>query len=180
MRRNGPRKPRPPLDAEKLNELMMAYVARFATSRAKLGQYLQRKVRERGWAGEAEPPVESLVEKASTLGFVDDSAFALAKARSLSARGYGGRRVGQALHAAGIAEEDGRAARDHALEDAIEAALRFARRRRLGPFGMETVTPELREKQLAAMLRAGHGLRLAKAILALPPGAETDPQAFEG
>ena len=27
MRRSGPRKPRPPLDEDKLNELMLAYVA---------------------------------------------------------------------------------------------------------------------------------------------------------
>jgi len=179
MRHRGPKKPRPPLDADKLNELMLAYVARFATSRARLASYLTRKVRERGWADGSEPPVAALVDKAARLGFVDDSAFALAKARSLTSRGYGERRVGQALHAAGIDDEDGEAARGHAREDAVEAALRFARRRRLGPFAAEAPRPAQREKQLAAMLRAGHGLRLAKAILALPPGASADPQAFD-
>src|SRR5688572_27152848 len=153
MRRDGPRKPRPPLDEEKLNELMLAYVARFATSRARLAVYLARKLRERGWAGAADPPVEELVAKATRLGFVDDAAFALSKARSLTARGYGERRVGQALHAAGIGEDDGEAARGHARDDAVEAALRFARRRRLGPFAPAAVVPEAREKALAAMVR---------------------------
>ena len=129
MRPKGPKKPRPPLNEDKLNELMMHYVGKFATSRAKLGGYLSRKVRERGWAGSGEPPVEALVAKAARLGFVDDAAFALSKARSLTARGYGERRVGQALHAAGIAEEDGEAARGHARDDAVEAALHFAKRR---------------------------------------------------
>src|SRR4051812_32867339 len=100
MRRGGPRQPRPPLDEDQLNGLMLAYVARFATSRAKLAFYLSRKVRERGWAGDGEPPVEALVAKAARAGFVDDAAFALSKVRSLTARGYGERRVGQALHAA--------------------------------------------------------------------------------
>ena len=87
MPRRGPRKPRPPLDEDKLNELMLAYVAKFATSRAKLRSYLVRKVRERGWVDGGEPPVEALVGKATRLGFVDDTAFALSKARSLTARG---------------------------------------------------------------------------------------------
>lgn len=179
MRRGGPRRPRPPLDEDQLNELMMAYVARFATSRAKLAAYLTRKLRERGWAGAGDPPVEALVAKASRLGFVDDAAFALSKARSLTARGYGERRVGQALHAAGIGESDAEAARGHARDGAVEAAVQFARRRRLGPFSNTAAGPETREKALAAMVRAGHGFRIAKAILALGPGAKIDIEALE-
>ena len=41
-----------PLDAPRLEELALAYVARFATSAAKLETYLRRKLRERGWEGE--------------------------------------------------------------------------------------------------------------------------------
>lgn len=179
MRRRGPRQPRPPLDDEQLSELMLTYVARFATSRAKLRAYLERKLRERGWEGGGDPPVAELVAKAARGGFVDDAAYALGKSRSLTARGYGGRRVASALHAAGIDESDGEAARMHARELAAEAALRFARRRRFGPFGTGVTDPRLQEKQLSAMIRAGHDLRLAKAIVGLPPGAEVDAQALE-
>ena len=179
MRQKGPRKPRPPLNEEKLSELMLAYVAKFATSRAKLGAYLSRKIRERGWDGPGEAPVEAIVARAVRLGFVDDAAFALGKARSLTARGYGARRVSQALQAAGIDETDGEAARDHVEEGRIEAALRYARRRRLGPYAADPADLKEREKQLAAMLRAGHDLRLSKVILSLDPGSDIDPQAFE-
>jgi regulatory protein len=179
MRQRGQSKPRPPLDEEKLNELMLAYVAKFATSRAKLGTYLTRKLKERGWAGAGEPPVEAMVEKAARVGFVDDAAFALGKARSLTARGYGERRVAQALHAAGIEDSDGEAARDHAQEEAVESALRLARRRRFGPFAATAADPAEREKQLAAMIRAGHGFRLAKAILGMAPGSEIDLQVLQ-
>ena len=178
--RRSPRQPRPPLDEASLNELMLAYVARFATSRAKLGAYLARKLRERGWSGPGEPPVPELVAKATRSGFVDDAAYALGKARSLTARGYGGRRVAQALQAAGVADEDGQAARDHAREAAAEAALRFARRRRFGPFAASPPDPATRERQLAAMIRAGHDFRLAKAVLNLPPGSDADSQMLEG
>lgn len=178
MRARSSRQPRPPLDEARLNELALAYVARFATSRAKLAAYLQRKVRERGWEGAGEAPIAALVEKAARAGYVDDAAFALSKARSLTARGYGGGRVDQALRAAGIDEADGAGARDHIAGEAVEAALRFARRRRIGPFAAQAADPAQREKALAAMIRAGHGFGLAKAILALPPGAEPDPQAL--
>jgi regulatory protein len=178
MASRRPRKPRPPLDEAKLNELMLAYVAKFATSRAKLAAYLGRKIRERGWAGASEPPVDAMVAKAARVGFVDDAAFALGKARSLTARGYGARRVNQALHAAGIDESDGEAARGHAREEAVEAALRFAKRRRIGPFAASAVESKDKEKQLAAMLRAGHGFRLAKAILDLPPGVEINSEVL--
>ena len=179
MRPRGPKKPRPPLDEGKLNELMMHYVGKFATSRAKLGSYLSRKVRERGWAGNGEPPVEALVAKAARLGFVDDAAFALSKSRSLTARGYGARRVGQALHAAGIEDNDGEAARDHAREEAVAAALHFAKRRRIGPYASENPDPAQKEKALAAMVRAGHDFRLAKSILSLAPGADIDAESLQ-
>ena len=71
----------------------MAYVGRFATTRAKLAQYLRRKLREKGWEAPRPPDIEPLVERLARLGYVDDAAFALSKARSLGQRGYGERRV---------------------------------------------------------------------------------------
>ena len=134
MRRSQGRKPRPPLDGERLNELALFYVGRYATTRAKLSSYLSRKIRERGWNGDSGPDIERLVERFAETGLVDDASFALAKSRSLSERGYGRRRVRQALRAAGIEEADGEAAHELAAEQAVDAALRFARRRRIGPF----------------------------------------------
>ena len=174
MARSNGRKPRPPLDPRRLDELALAYVGRFATTRVKLASYLSRKIRERGWAGEQPAEVEAVVERLAGLGYVDDSAFALSKSRSLTSRGYGSRRVNQALRAAGVGEEEGVEARQHAEADAVESALRFARRRRIGPFGERKSDRAASEKALAAMLRAGHSFALSRAILALEPGAEID------
>ncbi|MES2903396.1 MAG: RecX family transcriptional regulator [Pseudomonadota bacterium] len=170
-----PRKPRPPLDEAALKELGLVYVARFATSRGKLADYLRRKLYERGWNGEGEPPVARIVEWAAEAGFVDDRAYAMAKAQSLGGRGFGERRVGQALRAAGIEEDDGAGARDFARETAEEAALRFARRKRIGPFGPTLSNRRDSERAMAAMIRAGHGFELSKRILSLP--ADFDPEA---
>lgn len=164
-----------PLDDKSLQQLALRYVGRFATTRTKLRAYLTRKVRERGWNGANPPDFEALAKRFAELGYVDDAAYALTKSRSLTGRGFGKRRVVQALHIAGIGEEDGEAARSHADVEAVIAALRFAERRRIGPFAASAHRdPKDRQKALAAMTRAGHGFGLARAIVDLRPGIEID------
>jgi len=174
MAARQPRKPRPPLDAAKLDEIALSYVGRFSTSRAKLITYLRRKLREQGWAGAGDPPIEALTEKLARLGYVDDRAYALAKARSLTSRGYGGRRVRQALSQAGIGEEDSGDAHELAAAAAYEAALRYARRKGIGPYSDCRPDPRHRERALAAMIRAGHSFNLARAVIDLGPGEIPD------
>lgn len=166
-----------PLDESTLAALALRYVGRYSTTRAKLRAYLQRKVRERGWAGGAPPDPAALAERFAERGYVDDAAYALTKSQSLTGRGYGKRRVMGALRAAGIDEGDGAAASALADEQAVTAALRFAERRRLGPFAAQRPDdPRDRERALAAMVRAGHAFDLSRAIVALPPGAPIDPE----
>ena len=174
MRISPKRKPRPPLNRDKLNELALAYAGRFATTRAKLKSYLQRKVRERGWDGGPAADLDAIAEHFADQGYVDDAAYALWKSRSLTVRGYGLRRVDQSLHMAGVEDADAAPARDLAQADAVESALHFAERRRLGPFASEAGDRKARDRALSAMIRAGHSFRLARAILDLPPGADID------
>ena len=172
------RRPRPPLDGESLAALALRYVERVATTRAKLASYLVRKVRERGWAEGPEPAIEAIVERFAASGYVDDAAFAMAKSRALSARGYGEGRLRQTLRAAGVEEGDAAPARTLAEGEEVEAALRFARRRRIGPFAGERPDIKGREKALGAMIRAGHGFAIARAIVDLGPGEAVDSDAL--
>jgi regulatory protein len=164
------KKPRPPLDGESLEQLALFYVGRYATTRAKLRSYLARKLRERGWAEESAPPVETLAEKFAELGYIDDAAFASSRAASLGRRGYGERRVEQALYAAGIEEADGAEAREIAADQAWNAALAFVRKRRFGPYASEPLDPDRKRKALAAMIRAGHPYELARKFIDREPG----------
>lgn len=174
------RRPATPLDAPRLEELALTYVARFATSAGRLAAYCRRKLRERGHCGQAEgappPDVAALVARFVARGFVDDAGFARAKSDGLLRRGYGARRVGEALRADGIAEPlraelaPGEAARR-------EAATAYARRRRLGPFAREPhglTDRALHQKQLAALLRAGHDSEHARHVLAAAAPGELD------
>ncbi|HEY0113927.1 MAG TPA: RecX family transcriptional regulator [Allosphingosinicella sp.] len=175
MRPRPAKRPRPPLDDEGLERLALFYAGRYATTRAKLGAYLKRKIVERGWDGSGEAPVERLVQRFSELGYVDDRAFASARASSLLRRGYGGRRVAEALRGAGIEEEDAAPAREQAEEEAFEAALRFARRKRLGPYAEAPPDREGRQKAAAAMLRAGHRMDVVWKVLDSSPADLPDP-----
>jgi regulatory protein len=157
------RAPRP-LDAQRLNELALAYLARFSTSAAKLDGYLRRKLRERGWEGDGDAPIAAIVKRCVAAGYVDDAVFARAKAGSLRRRGYGDRRVDQSLNAAGIAADLREEVRGSPSE-ARQAALALARKRRLGPFGPPPADRAAREKQIAVLLRAGHRLDIARRVL---------------
>ena len=173
--RRKPRKPRPPLDADSLKELGLSYVGRYATTRAKLARYLARKVYERGWEGEDEPPIEALTERFAELGYVDDAAFAESRARSLTQRGYGPRRVEQALYGAGIEAKDGATAIEDAEAKAWRAADIFARKRRIGPYAAEPLEEDRKRKALAAMVRAGHAFPMARRFVDAAPGQVPEP-----
>ena len=157
----------------------MAYVGRFATTRAKLASYLRRKINEKGWDGQNPPEIAQLVERLAALGYIDDAAFALSKARTLGARGYGERRVSQMLHQSGFGEADGAPAKAAASDGATAAAIRYAQRRRLGPFAPQVPDLKARDRALAAMIRAGHGFDLARRLIDLAPDRDTDPDTLE-
>ena len=175
------RAPRP-LDAARLDELALTYVARFATTATKLERYLKRKLRERGWEGEGdagrEPDLAALVGRYVELGYVDDAAYARARSGSLLRRGYGTRRVGEALREAGIGESIREEVRPGEGAER-RAALAMARKRGFGPFGREPVDRERRHKQIAAMLRAGHPLDSAREMVDAASEAAAEQWAAE-
>jgi regulatory protein len=165
---------KPPLNHTKLRDLALHYVGRYATSTAKLTDYLRRKIRERGWDGPA-ADIDAMIANFVELGYIDDAGFAAARARSLTQRGYGLRRVSEDLRAKGIDEADSAEARDQAAIDSWQSADRFAKRKRIGPYATEPASPQLRQKQLQAFLRAGHGFDIARKFVEAQAG--TPPEA---
>ena len=159
-----------PLDQARLRDLALTYVARFSTTRAKLVMYLHRKIRERGVAEDAgELDVDAVADRIVELGYIDDAAYAQAKSAGLLRKGYGGRRVDQALRAAGV---DEKLRSDFAPDESNRrhAAMALASKRGFGPFGREFDASRgldiaKREKQIAAMVRAGHDFAAAKAMV---------------
>lgn len=170
-----------PLDPAALEALALAYVSRYATSRGKLCTYLDRKLRERGWAGDqnAQEARDAMADRFVALGYVDDAAFATIKVEGMARRGLGARRIGQALKQAGI---DDQTQADTAPDGPARwaAAERFARRRHIGPFASTAPDRPMREKQIAAFMRAGHAFEMARLWVDAPPGeAPDDPNGEE-
>lgn len=168
-----------PIDAQALDRLAISYVGRYGTTAAKLATYLRRKVREHGWADEGSPPIEAVVTRCERLGFVDDEAFARARGEAFLRRGLGARRIQASLRAAGVSAEVAAPVEEAAREAGWDAALAFARRRRIGPFAQREADPDRRRRDLAAMMRAGHSLTMAKRIVFAEPGQEIEEQAID-
>ena len=177
--RRKKRKPKP-LDEARLRDLALSYAARYATTSAKLEAYLSRKIRERGIEEDADGATDvpalvgSIVERMVELRYVDDEAYAKARSGSLLRRGYGSRRVNEALRHAGV-DEHTRENVAPGVAAARDAAMTMARKRRFGPYGDQRsddsveepyrLDPAIRQKQIAAMLRAGHSFDAARIVI---------------
>ena len=164
-----------PYDEAALERTALDYAARYATTRAKLAAFLRRKLRERGWEGDGPAPVEALVKRFGERGYVDDRAFASARTDSLLRRGYGARRIGAALRAAGIGEDVAGELRERIGDGAEDAAIRYARRKRIGPFSGRVADPAEKRRWIASMARAGHPMDIVLRVL----GAEAEEELID-
>ncbi|APG63295.1 hypothetical protein LPB140_11440 [Sphingorhabdus lutea] len=171
-------KPSKPLNNRRLKDLSLYYLGRFATSKMKLRKYLDRKIKERGWDDEKQPHIDGLIAEFEHLGYLDDAQYAETRARSLQLRGYGPRRVSQDLKFQGIDESDGAIANEMSELEIWQAAHRFAKKRRIGPYSAILAEPDKAQKQLAAFLRAGHDFEIAKLFVKAAPGEQIGPPEY--
>ncbi len=160
------------LDQQRLTDLALFYVGRYATSSSKLRRYLARKLTEREWNGAAPADIDGIVERCVGLGYINDRHYASTKGESLLRRGYGPRRVAASLSADGVAANDQPAYTEPS--DTHAAAETFARKRKIGPFALSPASDDQRRKQVQAFLRAGHAYDLARRYVYANPGESPD------
>ncbi|GJD47858.1 Regulatory protein RecX [Methylobacterium crusticola] len=160
-----------PIDPAYLERAALHYLERYGASVEMLRRVLLRRVesrcRLRGEAPEAfAGMVEAVVERARGAGLVDDAAFASAKVRTLRRRGGSARAIGAKLAAKGVDRAVVGAVLAESDADAEEEAARaYARRRRLGPWRAPAGREAGRDRDLAAMARAGFGFSLARRVI---------------
>ncbi|SDF24859.1 MULTISPECIES: regulatory protein RecX [Thalassobaculum] len=176
--RQPPRgKKRGPLTKAYLERAALHYLERYASSVEGLRRVLMRRVDKAAWEercdpAEATPWVEDVVARYAASGLVDDRSFAEGKAASLRRRGDSARRIALKLREKGVdgelidtvlEEQDG----EDSEAAEIAAACRFARRRRLGPLRAPEEREDRRDRDMAALARAGFSLDIARRVLDL-------------
>ncbi len=152
----------------------LAYLGRFATSGENLRRVLMRKVERSARAhgsdrAEGAAIVDALIGRFTHSGLLDDLTYAEGRALSMHRRGASARAIRLKLRQKGVADElveDAVAglARE-SPEPELAAALRLAERRRLGPYRAAAARPAMREKDLAALARAGFSYDTARRII---------------
>jgi len=185
----GPQAPKPPrpVTAAWLERAALHYLERYSASAEMLRRTLARRVEKRARAREEDPAafmemVEATVARAVSAGLVDDARFARARLATLRRRGTSTRGASAKLAARGVpravveatmeAEREEAEADPRAVE--AEAALAYAKRRRLGPFRRPDQRAAHRDRDLAALARAGFGYGLARDTVDAEPAGEED------
>ncbi len=169
-KRKKPRKATPGY----LENAGLYYLARFSSSCANFRRVMMRKVEKsvRFHAtdmAEGAAHVDALITRFVANRLLDDIAYAEAKTAGLHRRGYPARAIRSRLRYKGVDDD----VIDRALAGLTSecenpehvAAIRYAKRRRLGPFGPDNDRLGRREKDLAAMARAGFGFHQASRVI---------------
>ena len=160
-----------PVSAERLDKAAHEYLGRYMASSETLRLVLERRVRRAALRAEvdteaADKMIARIVQKCRQMGLVDDQKFADARAAGLARRGDSPRAIEAKLAQKGIDPKTARTAlaADQAADLELTVAIRLAERRRLGPF-RDRDRIALRDRDLAAMARAGHRLAIARTVI---------------
>lgn len=161
------------------------YLQRYTSSKANFEEVMRRKIKK--WELSDKITEEqittllgALIIKFESLRYLNDEQYALMKIRSGFASGKSKRWIEQYLAQKSISQEDIRGSyalyctetnrdEDNDFNPDEEAALKYAMKKRLGPYSNKAeISPELLQKHLARLVRAGFSFHLAKKVLTNP------------
>ena len=171
--------------AEHLDRVALRYLNRFDSSVANLRRVLMQELRraqrstvELPDAETAHKLIDELLERYQRSSLLDDARYAVAFAAAQRARGASRRLIAQKLRQRGVPAATANAALSSADCDSgnaeLEAALKFVRKKRLGPHRPAELREEKRRRDLAALARAGFSFEVAVRAL----GADAPDDAF--
>ncbi len=174
-----------PLDRATLKEKALRYLDRFDATAAKLRTVLRRAVDRAIARSEAEQRNEAyqwcdeVVARCVESGLVNDSRYATSLAQGMRRHGASARAIVERLVSRGVARETAhttlRSLASEGQDDPeLDAARALVRRRRLGRYRPEPDRQACRNKDLAALARAGFTFDIAKRALEVPSDNEGD------
>ena len=179
----------PELTEAAFERAALGYLERYSASRAQVARVLERRILRAARAG-AEPDrgaardaIGRVLDRLAARGLLDDARFAAGRALSLGRAGRSRRAIADRLRAKGVAQAAIEAALAGLDEERPEgdraAAIALARRRRLGPFRAPAQRVERRQRDIAALARAGFALALARRVIEAESVAALEAWAAE-
>jgi regulatory protein len=170
---HGQRKQPRKVSPRYLENAALHYLKRYSATVSQLKRVLVRRVDRSirfhgGDRAEALGWVDTLSEKLIRNGLINDQTYAEQKAHSLRASGRSARVIAQKLRMKGVAADVVQQKLAEATAEVPEdaAARIWARKKRLGPFRRDARTrEENRQRDLAALARAGFSFSIAKKII---------------
>lgn len=146
---------------QRLKNIALYYLKRFESSTDNLRQVLMRRVNDYAYhnpewqKAEAVAWIETILADFERYGYLDDNRYAEMKVKAYAAAGKSPRYIAGRLKQKGIGESTVAALLEEQEYQPTEAALQLARKKKIGPFRPEETRAEFRQKDMAALLRAG-------------------------
>ncbi|MBR9972507.1 regulatory protein RecX [Magnetospirillum sulfuroxidans] len=164
----------PKITPSYLENAALHYLERFAASSAGLRRVLARKIDRSlahwgGERGEHMAAVDAVIAKLTGLGYLNDAAYAEMKTRALHRQGKATRVIRATLAAKGVdselTDQAVDALADEHLHPDLAAAIRLAKKRRLGPFRLAEARAAFRAKDMAILARAGFDFDTVRQVI---------------
>lgn len=162
------------ITATRLRNIALYYLKRFESSRANLRDVLRRRVNKYAYfdksfdKNEAYQQIEALLDDFEEHKYIDDARFAEIKVRDYLAAGKSPRYVLGKMREKGVDETLVLRILEREDYDPYEAALKLAKKKKIGPFEADiNKRHERRSKDLAVLLRAGFDYDVVMKVLDL-------------
>ncbi len=178
-KKSAPKTPRK-MTRARMENIAMYYVQRYASSCENLRRVLMRRADKArrfhgGDRNEEKEWIEDIVSRFTRSDVLNDARYALGRATALRRLGRSPAKIRAHLAQKGVAKNivdkviSDTAISETGSDATMDAALAYARRRRLGPFALKPCSKEdqktLYKKHLAAMARAGFSYDIARRVL---------------
>lgn len=158
-----------------LRNIALYYLQRYASSKENVRRVLMRRVHRSALVhedldtDEAARWVDQLVEQLAKSGMIDDEIYAEGQMKALFRRGISPRVIAQRLAQKGIDAELVQKTisklNANSANPKMSAAIKFAKRRRFGPYQTRGDRNERTDKDMAAFARAGFDYETARKVL---------------
>ena len=149
------------ISQKRLKNIALYYLKRFDSSVANLRSVLARRVKDYAYqtpdfdVGQGFSWIEDILKELEGYGYLNDERYAEIKVRGYLTSGKSERYIMIKMREKGIEEELVKKLLGESEYDSYELALRLAKKKKIGPFRDEEKRLDFKQKDMAALVRAG-------------------------